>query len=87
VPEPARRGRRGILSGFSLNPGSFEVAVRSGIVTITGQAENRDVASRLLDAIRHVEAVVGVRDRISYPHEEQTGTTRTSASSMFTAKG
>jgi CBS domain-containing protein len=33
-------------------------------------------ASRLLDAIRHVEAVVGVRDRISYPHEKQTGMTQ-----------
>jgi CBS domain-containing protein len=58
----------GVISGdFSLSPGSFEVTVRSGIVTITGQAESRDIATLLLDGVRHVEGVVDVRDRISYP--------------------
>lgn len=62
-----------ILSKFSLDPEYFEVTVRSGIVTITGQADSREAAVQLLDAIQHVEAVVDVRDRISYPDKVQAG--------------
>lgn len=52
---------------FRLDPLSFEVTVKSGIVTISGQAENRAVALTLLGAVRHTEGVVAVRDRLSYP--------------------
>lgn len=69
-----------IFSDLSLDPAAFEVTVTSGIVTITGQAENKAVATQLLDAVRHVEAVVDVRDRISYPHHSQPG-----AKPVFTA--
>ena len=51
---------------FVLDPAAFEVCVRAGIVTVTGQAESRPVAQQLADALRHVEGVVKVRDRISY---------------------
>jgi hypothetical protein len=44
-----------------------EVTVRSGIVTVTGQIDIPASAPYLLDDIRHVEAVVDVRDRLSYP--------------------
>lgn len=71
----------GIIFGdLSLDPAGFEVTVTSGIVTITGQAESKAVATQLLDAVRHVEAVVDVRDRISYPHNSQPG-----AKPVFTA--
>ena len=43
------------------------VAVRSGIVTVTGSVQRRADALGLLGAIRHAEGVVGVRDRLSYP--------------------
>ncbi len=56
-----------IAGRFMLDPLDFEVTVKSGIVTITGQAESRAVALNLLGAIRNVEAVVAVRDRLSYP--------------------
>jgi CBS-domain-containing membrane protein len=57
-----------IIEGeFALDPNAFNVTVSSGIVTITGQVESRAVAPALIDAIRHVEAVVDVRDRLSYP--------------------
>src|SRR6266545_4576047 len=36
-------------------------------VTITGQVERDAVASHLIEAVRHVEGVVDVRDRVSYP--------------------
>ncbi len=57
-----------IIAGeFALDPNVFDVKVRSGIVTITGQVENRAIAPLLIAAIRHAEGVVGVRDRISFP--------------------
>ena len=52
---------------FALDPGAFDVTVRCGIVTITGQAESRAVAQELIDAIRHAEGVVAVRSRLSVP--------------------
>jgi CBS-domain-containing membrane protein len=54
---------------FGLDPDGFDVTVSSGVVTISGEVDRRDIALRLLAAIRHAEAVVGIRDRLSYPHE------------------
>jgi CBS-domain-containing membrane protein len=76
-----------IAGDFTLDPAVFEVQVRAGIVTITGQAESKDVASQLLDAIRHVEGVVQVRDRLSRPHEDPAGKAKTFAFNTFTPKG
>ena len=57
----------GVIAGrFRLDPLTFEVTVRSGIVTITGQTESRAVALSLLGAVRDVEGVVAVCDRLSY---------------------
>lgn len=52
-----------------LGPGSgdLDVAVVSGIVTVTGSVRQREDALRLLARIRHAEGVVAVRDRLSYP--------------------
>jgi CBS domain-containing protein len=71
-----------ISSDLVLDPAAFEVTVTSGIVTVTGQAESKAVAMQLLEAIRHVEGVVDVRDRTSYPHGSQA-----SAKPVFTPKG
>jgi CBS-domain-containing membrane protein len=76
-----------IFSDFSLDPNSFEVDVKSGIVTITGQADSKDIAAKLLDAVQHVEAVVDVRNRISYPHEQQADKAASPAFNMSTPKG
>jgi CBS domain-containing protein len=71
----------GIIFGdMSLDPAVFEVTVTSGIVTITGLAESKAVAEQLLDAVRRVEGVVGLRDRISHPHDSQP-----SPNPLFTA--
>jgi len=43
----------------------FEVTVRDGIVTIAGPAQSDQAAHALLDAARHVQGVVAVRDRFS----------------------
>jgi CBS domain-containing protein len=55
---------------FELDPSAFDVTVRSGIVTVAGQAESHAVALQLAEALRHVEGVVGLRSRISYPREQ-----------------
>jgi len=56
-----------IAAEFALDPSAFDVAVTSGIVTVTGQVGNQAVARQLTDAVRHVEGAVEVRDRITYP--------------------
>jgi len=56
-----------IIGEFGLDPEMFVVTVRFGIVTITGSMERRADALSLLATIRHLEGVIGVRDRLSYP--------------------
>jgi len=58
-----------IIGEFGLDPEMFVVTVRSGIVTVTGSVERRADALSLLATIRHLEGVIGVRDRLSYPAE------------------
>ena len=59
-----------ILGDFGLDPEMFVVTVRSGVVTVTGSVDRRTDALALLGAIRHLEGVVALRDRLSYPHED-----------------
>ena len=77
----------GIISNCTLKPDDFEVLVRCGIVTITGQAEGKAVAVQLLEAIRRVEAVVDVRDRLSYPPDDPARKAKIAAFNLFTPKG
>jgi BON domain len=45
----------------------FTVVVKYGIVTIDGTPETASAGYDIVDAARHVEGVVAVRDRLSYP--------------------
>jgi CBS domain-containing protein len=56
-----------IAGDFAIDPSAFEVTVRSGILTITGQVSSRAIARGLVDALGHAEGVVGVRARLSTP--------------------
>ena len=76
-----------ITGDFALNPDAFEVLVRCGIVTITGQAESKACVVQLLDAIRHVEAVVNVRNRLSYPPDDPASKMKIVSFNLFTPKG
>jgi CBS domain-containing protein len=49
------------------SPHGLEVEVRDGIVTVCGQAEDDRAARERTEAIRHVQGVVAVRDRLDYP--------------------
>jgi CBS domain-containing protein len=56
-----------ILGTFLCDPGRFTVTVKDGIVTIEGTPETTSVGHDIIDAIRHMEGVVAVRDRLAYP--------------------
>lgn len=59
--------KRVIRDEFVLDAQAFNATVVSGVVTISGSVDNRAVAISLLDAIRQVDGVVVVRDRLGYP--------------------
>jgi CBS domain-containing protein len=56
-----------ILETLLCDPGRFTVSVKDGIVTIEGMPETAAVGHDMIEEIRHVEGVVAVRDRLSYP--------------------
>jgi hypothetical protein len=49
--------------------GGFTVTVKDGIVTIAGAPEAIQSGLDIIDAVRHMEGVVAVRDRLSYPDD------------------
>lgn len=48
-------------------PHGLDVTVRDGIVTLAGPLRSDRDGRAILDAVRHVQGVVAVRDRLSYP--------------------
>jgi CBS-domain-containing membrane protein len=56
-----------ILGTFLCDPYAFTVTVKDGIVTIEGTPETSLVGNHMIAAIRHMEGVVAVRDRLSFP--------------------
>lgn len=58
---------RVILDTLLTDPARFTVTVKDGIVTVEGMPETASVGHDMIEEIRHVEGVVTVRDRLSYP--------------------
>jgi CBS domain-containing protein len=58
------------------DPARYTVTVKDGIVTLEGTPENAAAGRGILAAARHVEGVVAVRDRLSYPPDVAVLTTR-----------
>ncbi|HEX9039609.1 MAG TPA: CBS domain-containing protein [Trebonia sp.] len=56
-----------ILGTFACDPSRFDVTVKDGIVTIGGSPETAVTGHDIIEAARHMEGVVAVRDRLSYP--------------------
>jgi CBS domain-containing protein len=56
-----------IAGEFLVDPSTLGVAVRDGVVTLSGTPENREVGNDILRRVRHVQGVVAVRDRFHYP--------------------
>jgi CBS-domain-containing membrane protein len=60
-----------LLSEFLVDPHAFEVTVKDGIVTLIGRPETSDIGHDIIRRVRHVQGVVAVRDRLSYPPSER----------------
>lgn len=57
-----------VISGeFQADPDRFTVTVKDGIVTMAGKPESTSLGRDMLARVRHVQGVVSVRDRFSYP--------------------
>lgn len=56
-----------ILRDFLTDPRQFKVLVKDGIVTLHGSPETTDLGHDLVSRARHVQGVVAVRDRLTYP--------------------
>ena len=55
-----------VISGRS-EPSWYSVLVKDGIVTLEGTPETVSIGRDIVSRVRHVEGVVGVRDRLVYP--------------------
>ena len=62
-----------ILGTYRFNPDRFTVTVKDGIVTIEGTPETTPAGHDIIGAVRHMEGVVAVRDRLSYPSDTPNG--------------
>jgi CBS domain-containing protein len=62
-----------ILDGFLVDPGRLTITVKDGIVTIEGTPETNAVGHDIVDAAKHVEGVVSVRDRLRYIDDRPAG--------------
>jgi CBS domain-containing protein len=58
-----------ILRTFLVHPTRFDVAVQSGIVTLSGRPETDQVGQEIVDAVSRVQGVVTIRDRLEYAHD------------------
>jgi len=59
-----------ILGTFLCDPDRFTVTVHGGVVTIEGMPESTAVGYDIIGAIRHMEGVVSVHDRLTYPSQK-----------------
>jgi CBS-domain-containing membrane protein len=62
-----------IRGTFGCDPAKFTVTVKDGIVTVEGTPETTQVGLDIIDAARHMEGVVAVRDRLTYPADPGSG--------------
>jgi CBS domain-containing protein len=59
-----------ILDGFFTDPDRLSVTVKDGIVALAGAPGSVVLGRGIVDQVGHVEGVVAVRDRFSYPPAE-----------------
>jgi len=59
-----------ILSEFIQDPRQYTVQVKDGIVTLAGAPDTSRQGRDMITRVRHVQGVVAVRDRLSYPADD-----------------
>ena len=67
-----------IRGTFLSDPAAVTVTVKDGIVTVAGTPETAQAGHDIVVAVRHMEGVVAVRDRLSYPPDESQYSARAS---------
>ena len=60
-----------IVESFLEDSRLFGITVHDGIVTVTGPPQSDKAGHDLIEAIRHIDGVVAVRDELSYPGKVQ----------------
>lgn len=60
-----------IAESFLEDSRLFGVTVHDGIVTVTGPPQSEQAGHDMVEAIRHIDGVVAVRDELSYPGKAQ----------------
>ena len=55
---------------FLIDPKEFKVRVKDGVVTLEGRAGTAVLGHEIVRRVRHVQGVVAVRDRLSYPPDD-----------------
>ncbi|HXL91810.1 MAG TPA: CBS domain-containing protein [Streptosporangiaceae bacterium] len=63
-----------ILSDYLMDPRRFSVMVKDGIVTLHGEPETTDLGHQIVRTVRHIQGVVAVRDRLTYPEPDMVAT-------------
>lgn len=63
-----------LIDEFRSDPDGFTVTVQDGIVTLEGGPESASLGHDLVGTVRHIQGVVAVRDRLSYPAEHYAST-------------
>ena len=56
-----------IFQEFLTDPARFTVTVQDGVVTLEGRPETADMGHDIVDVVRHMDGVVAVRDKLTYP--------------------
>jgi CBS domain-containing protein len=56
-----------IAESLVMDSHGLGVAVHDGIVTLTGRPETDQAGRDLVEAVRHIDGVIAVRDQLSYP--------------------
>jgi CBS domain-containing protein len=56
-----------ICQEFGASPRQFAVTVQAGVVTVEGHPDTIALGQVIVRKVRHVQGVVAVRDRLSYP--------------------
>ncbi len=54
-----------------VDPRTFDVTVSDGVVTLAGAPDTSEFGHEIVRRVRHVQGVVAVRDRFSYPAPER----------------
>ena len=71
--------------GLHTDPAAFTIEVKDGIVTLQGTAETAEFGHEIVRELRHVQGVVAVRDRLTYPHRAEPSDERFDVIARFPA--